>query len=59
MTLEQHTVFDAFYMGLKRNGWSKEAAAKAAHQHLKALTPKTFKKELADIVATLPPNPTR
>lgn len=43
MDLYQHTVWFEYYLGLRRNGWSKKAAADAAHVYLRGLTPRKFK----------------
>ena len=52
MTLEQWTVFDEYYMGLKANGWSKIEAAKAARRHIRRMRSSELKKEVTRILAS-------
>lgn len=51
MTLQEYAVFDEFYMGLKANGWSKDEAAKAARRHVRQMSPRKIKQEVARILA--------
>ena len=51
MDLHQYAVFDEFYMGLKANGWSKDEAAKAARRHLRQMSARKIKQEVARILA--------
>lgn len=47
MNLKEYVVFDSYYKGLKLNGWSKDAAAKAARRHVRQLAPRALNEEFA------------
>lgn len=50
MDLIQYAVYDEYYQGLKSNGWSREEASKAARRHVKHMTPRKLKAEVARIL---------
>jgi hypothetical protein len=45
MTLAQYVVFDAYYSGLRVNGWPKIAAADAARRHLRRMSDRQVRSE--------------
>jgi hypothetical protein len=51
MDLKTYAVYDEFYMGLKRNGWSKIEAAKAARRHVRQMSSRTLNGEVNRILA--------